>query len=81
MFGCPPGAVGARKFGSPCRPVAACAALWQRIRTDYNGLDASTEAFGASRPGGLRVRCPDAAVAGWLGWLARLAGWLGWLAG
>ena len=31
-------------------------------------------------PGGLRLRCPDATLAGWLGWLAGLAGWLGWLA-
>ena len=26
--------------------------------------------------GGLRLRCPDATLAGWLGWLAGLAGWL-----
>ena len=27
-------------------------------------------------PGGLRLRCPDATLAGWLGWLAAVGGLL-----
>ena len=57
--------------------MAACAGLWQRIRTDYNGLDAPIEEFGdieAWRPEASMPGCND-------GWLAGSAGWLaGWAA-
>ena len=66
MFGCPPGAVGARGFGGLWRPVAACGALWRPVETDWMPLYKSLE---PSMPGGLRLRCPDATLAGWLGWL------------
>ena len=42
--------------------------LWQPVATDWMPQKKSSE---TSRPGGLRLRCPDAAVAGWL---ARVAG-------
>ena len=77
MFGCPPGAVGARKFGGLWRAVAPCARLWGPIGCPY------IKSLETSMPGGLRLRCPDATLAGlagWLAWLAGLAGWLGWLA-
>ena len=44
MFGCPPGAVGARGFGS----------LWQPVGTDWMPLYKRLE---TSMPGGLRLRC------------------------
>ena len=74
MFGCPPGAVGARKFARLCPPVPGCGGLSGPIGCPY------IKSLEPSMPGGLRLRCPDATLAGWLGWLAGLAGWLGWLA-
>ena len=71
MFGCRPGAVGARRF----------AGLWQPFRTDAARLDAPIEEIGdidAWRP---EASMPGCHV-GWLavGWLAGLAGWLAGLA-
>ena len=68
MLGCPPGAVGARKFARLWQPVPACGA----------GLDAPIEEFGdiqAWRPEASMPGCSMGWLA-WLGWLARLAGWL-----
>ena len=53
------------------RPVPACGNLWRAVGTDWMPLYKSLE---PSMPGGLRLRCPDATLAG-------LAGWLAWLAG
>ena len=81
MFGCPPGAVGARRFGGLWQPVAGCGSLWRAVPPDWMPLIKSLE---TSMPAGWR---PEASMpgcniwlAGWLGWLAGLAGWLGWLA-
>ncbi len=38
MFGCPPGAVGARKFARLCPPVAPCGGLWLAVETDWMPL-------------------------------------------
>ena len=67
MFGCPHGAVGARKFGALCRPVPPDAAA----------LDVPKEEFGD-----IEAWRPEASMPGCsVGWLAGLADWLGWLAG
>ena len=50
------------------QPVAPCARLWKPIGCPYN------KSLEPSMPGGLGLRCPDATLAGWLGWLASLAG-------
>ena len=73
----PLGAVGARRFGALWRAVAPCGGLSRPIGCPY------IKSLEPSMPGGLRLRCPDATLAGlagWLAWLAGLAGWLGWLA-
>ena len=72
----PPGAVGARRFGNLWQPVAPCVRLWRPVGTDWMPLYKSLE---PSMPGGLRLRCPDATLAGLAGWLAWLAGLAGWL--
>ena len=72
----PPGAVGARGLGGLWRAVAACGNLWQPVETDWMPLYKSLE---PSMPGGLRLRCPDATLAGLAGWLAWLAGLAGWM--
>jgi len=48
--------------------VPGCGGLWRPVETDWMPLYKSLE---PSMPGGLRLRCPDATLAG-------LAGWLGW---
>ena len=70
MFGCSPRVMGARKFASLCRPVAAC----------DSGLDAPLEEFGDIEAWRPEASMPGCSVGGLAGWLARLAGWLGWLA-
>ena len=80
----PPGAVGARRFGALWRPVATCGALWQPVAPCGDRLDAPILRVWSHRclmPGGLRLRCPDATLAGLAGWLAWLAGLAGWLMG
>ena len=84
----PPGAVGARMFGSLWQPVAACGSLCRRMAACASGL----QPIGCRRHRCLEARGFDARMrrwlagwlgwlTGWLGWLARLAGWLaGWLA-
>ena len=59
------------------QPVAGCGSLWRPVETDWMPLYKSLE---PSMPGGQRLRCPDATLAGLAGWLAGLAGCLGWLA-
>ena len=50
--------------------LPACGGLWRLVAPDWMPLSKSME---TSRPGGLRLRCPDAALAGLAGWL-QLAG-------
>ena len=62
--------------------LAACGSLWQPVA----GCGELCRPIGCPLlrvwrhrcllAGGLRLRCPDATLAGWLGWLAGLAGWL-----
>ena len=81
MFGCPPGAVGARRFARLCRAAPGCANGLDPLQKSLLG-DIEAWSPEASMPG-----CRQQWLAGWLGWLARLArlpgwlGWLGWLAG
>ena len=60
--------------GALWQPVAPCGGLWKPIGCPY------IKSLEPSMPGGLRLRCPDATLAGWLAWLAGWLGWLGWLA-
>ena len=75
----PPWCCGCQKVGQPVagcgglwRPVAGCGGLWRPIGCPLLRVWRHR----CLLAGGLRLRCPDATLAGWLGWLAGLAGWL-----
>ena len=60
--------------GGLWQPVAGCGGLWRPIGCPLLRVWRHR----CLMAGGLRLRCPDATLAGWLGWLA---GWLAWKAG
>ena len=62
--------------GGLWRAVAPCGSLWRPIGCPLLRVWRHR----CLMAGGLRLRCPDATLAGWLAWLAGWLGWLGWLA-
>ena len=61
MCGCRHGLVGTGKLGSLGQPVAPCGNLCLDMETDWMPLKKRLE---TPMPGSLRLRCPDAMMAG-----------------
>ena len=70
MFGCPPGAVGARKFENGCHRMPPYAAGLEPIGCPYRRVWRPEASMPGCKVGWL------ADLAGDAGWLAGLAGWL-----